>query len=94
MSRYKDPMLERAYRGFLQMAADPGSDLYWRRRDGVLIRHHGASHRNAFWQGFDGVKIGGRVPHIPTSQGWAIYMAGRKFAKNAPQWVPSMRTIG
>lgn len=91
MPRYKDKMLERCFVEFQRFAADPKSDLYLTRRDGVLIRRHGASHRNAFWHGVDGHKIGGRVPYIRQSQGWAIYMAGREFAKNPPAWLPVER---
>ncbi len=87
--RYKDKILERCYVGFQRFAADPTSELYWKRRDGVLIRRHGASHRNAFWHGFDGHKVGGRMPYVRQSQAWAIYMAGREFAKKAPEWVPT-----
>lgn len=88
MVRYKDRMLERCYVDFQRFAADKTSELYWTTRDGRLIRHHGATHRNAFWHGFNGHKVGGRVPYMQGSQAWAIYMAGREFAKTAPEWVP------
>lgn len=89
MARYKDRMLERCYVEFQKFALDQNNELYFRTRDGRLVRRSGALHRNAFWHGFDGVKAHGRRNFYPVgSQTHVIYMAAREFAKTAPGWVP------
>jgi len=64
--RYKDPMLQRLYDHF---RAHPPI------RDGR--RHHGASHRSAFWRGVDGIERDGRSPYVRGSQCQVCYMAGQ-----------------
>lgn len=93
-ARYKDPTLQCAYTGFLKLAADRNSELY-RFDCGICKFIRGdtiAMNRRAFWDGFDGTMVKGyskqtRIPYPRNSQTYAIYMAGREWAKNElPDW--------
>lgn len=70
--RYKDRNLQRLYDGMLALAADPESELYWKGR-----QRTGASHRCAFWNGYNGT---GREPGRMTLA-WICWQAGREWAK-------------
>ena len=52
-------------------------------RTGDLIWRRGASHRDAFWDGFDS----GRAPARMT-MAWVCFQACRAFSRYAPAWVP------
>lgn len=73
MRRYKDMSMQLMYEVMLQSYKQRAADLFM--RDGS--RRTGASHKNAFWAGFDGVKMrGNRVPYVRGSANWAAYFAG------------------
>jgi hypothetical protein len=71
----------------LRAAADPASELFHRdQRDGVLYRRTGASHRAAFWAGFDSVVNPDLPPRVmsrgePTSDAATCYAAGQSFGR-------------
>ena len=68
--------------GFIAFGLERNSDLYYADPVHGLRRRDGASHRSAFWAGFDGAKR-----HIqPQSAAAWCYEAGKRFRKIAPQW--------
>jgi hypothetical protein len=73
---YKDRHLDRVYWGMLDLARDPTSELYL--KDGS--QHTGASHRCAFWDGFNGLDPSAHKG-APGTMARACYMAGKAFKK-------------
>ena len=72
--RYKDPQLQKIYDAMLTLAADRTSELYWKGEP-----RRGASHRCAFWDGFNGLH---RSPAaIPGTLSWPCYQAGKEWAR-------------
>lgn len=73
------------YAACLKAAADPGSEFYHRdSRTGIMYRRSGASHRSAFWAGYDETKTGviNRLKRgAPDSAAAACYLAGKDFAR-------------
>lgn len=71
----------------LAAAADPASELFHRdSRDGVLYRRSGASHRSAFWAGFDSIvrpelPARSHLKGLPTSDAEVCYRAGQDFGR-------------
>ena len=80
---FKDPALQRWYAAMMRAAYDRKSELYL--KDGG--QHTGASHRVAFWHGYNG------VPH-KYQRNWpayACYCAGQDFrARKGEQIVPAI----
>mgnify|MGYP003477032377 CR=1 FL=1 len=73
-ARYKSPQMQRVYDVLLNLAADCTSELYWKGQP-----RRGASHRCAFWDGFNGLK---KTPAaIPGTLSWACYQAGKEWAR-------------
>lgn len=77
---FRNQQLRRVYQTMLDLARDPTSDLYHGGK-----RRTGASHRCAFWEGYDGRVIGtGPNRSVSTIRGTlshACWAAGRDFAK-------------
>jgi hypothetical protein len=61
----------------IRLANDPSSELY--QRDGN--RRTGATHRNAFWAGADGLSP--RWCQNPTSMSRTCWKAGKEFARRS-----------
>lgn len=87
------------YAACLKAAADPGSELFHRdSRSGIFYRHTGASHRCAFWAGYDHATTG-KVNRLlrghPESDAAACYRAGQAFGRadlenlNFNGWIPA-----
>lgn len=73
--RFKNPDMQRLYEAMLTAAADKRSELYL--PDGTP--HHGAGHRNAFWQGYKFGHIE-KPSYIPrNSLAYACFRAGRDW---------------
>lgn len=76
MARPKNPMLANIYDRMLAAARDPASELWYKGKP-----RRGASHRQAFWDGY----LGLRSPmNIPATLASACYKAGQQFAKERP----------
>lgn len=72
--RYQNKQMQHVYETMLRLASDCTSELYWKGQP-----RRGASHRCAFWDGFDGLK---RTPSaIPGTLSWACYQAGKTWAR-------------
>ena len=74
MNRFKDPMMRGMYDRMIENARNPNSELYNSRG----LRRSGASHRNAFWAGFDGIRP---VWVVNGTLGYACWRAGVDFSK-------------
>lgn len=75
MSRqYKDRTMQAAYDACVAAFHNPRSEFYFIRPDGTRVQRKGAGHRNAFWNGYNGL-ANRTFPH--GSAAWAAYMAGR-----------------
>jgi len=81
-NRFKLTSLRLAYDGIMEQARDSSSMLYinGERRE---VGNYGASHRQAFWNGYDSKPGDWMPPSVgcKTSIGYACYRAGQDFAK-------------
>ncbi len=79
-NRFRTPLQRKHYDLILAQGRDTNSALYVngeRRR----IGNYGASHRQAFWNGYDH-EAGGHIPPscgCRTSANWACFRAGQDF---------------
>ena len=73
MARYKDRSMQTMFDACLADGADRTSEFFI---DGKPRR--GAGHRNAYWNGFNGV----RLTYSPNTLAFACFMAGRENAKH------------
>lgn len=81
-NRFKKTSLRLAYDEMMAQAHDTSSMLYinGKRR---IVGNYGASHRQAFWNGYDSVP-GQRLPPscgCKTSIGFACYRAGQDYRR-------------
>ena len=87
-NRFKNHMQRKTYDAVMAQAHDVNSMLYVDGPNGRVRRqmmNYGASHRQAFWNGYDHQK-GGRLPPScgeKTSAGYACFRAGQDFRKEA-----------
>lgn len=82
---YVSRHLQNLYSACLRLAADPNSELFHRHSTtGKLYRRTGASHRSAFWAGYDEAMTG-FVNKLRRGQAgsdcWACYRAGVDFGE-------------
>ena len=88
MNRFKNPALRLTYDTMMSMARDADSELYVTPSGLRIIdkqgrnRRTGASHRNAFWAGFDGLHP---TWIDKTSLNYAAFRAGQDFAKETAE---------
>ncbi len=77
-NRFKDEGLRKMYDTCITLAHDPDSEFYVSPNGLRFERRSGASHRNAFWAGVDGMR-----PHWvePGTLGYAAWAAGRDFGR-------------
>ncbi len=75
MTRYKEPRLQEHYDLMLSFAHNRGPELFT--PDGGQRR--GAGHRNAFWNGYNGLK---NIAWGRGTYAYVAYYAGRQFAKD------------
>jgi hypothetical protein len=73
MTKYKNQRFQRAYDVMLEMAADPKSNLYYKGKP-----RRGASHRCAFWDGYEGTRT---TAVISGTLSAVCFAAGKAFAK-------------
>jgi hypothetical protein len=76
MARPKNRMLADVYDRMLAAARNPASELWYNGQP-----RRGASHRQAFWDGYLGLRSPMNIPATLTS---ACYKAGQQFAKERP----------
>lgn len=62
------------YDVMMELAENKNSELY----DSYGFKRRGASHHNAFWDGYDGLNS---VWIVPESLGYACWRAGQNFRK-------------
>lgn len=86
MNRFKNDAQRKTYDHMIEQAGDTNSMLYVDGVNGRVRRqrmNYGASHRQAFWNGYDHQK-GDRIPPSAgekTSIGYACFRAGQDFHK-------------
>ncbi len=78
MNRFRTPAMRYMYDSCIAQARNPDSEFY-RSPNGIrMVRRSGASHRNSFWAGLDGI----RPAWIETGTlGYAAWRAGQDYRK-------------
>lgn len=77
---YADRTQQAAYDACIVAHADRESEFYFTDRDGSRQPLRLAGHRNAFWNGFEGLP---NRTYSRNTTAYACYMAGRDCAKRA-----------
>lgn len=79
MNRFKNPKMREIYDLMIKLANDPDSELYVSPNGIRMERRGGASHRNSFWAGVDGLNP---IWNIKGTIGYACWRAGVDFGKS------------